>query len=85
MKLDLVLTTSAKLFQDFTFWVGHDTVHVHGWDGPAGWVRSDRVTIFPDFGGSGQHFGFFSFPLIISWYLNRYESSNNTFGLIDFL
>ena len=35
--------------------------------------------------GSGQHFGFFSFLLIISWYLNRYESSNTTFGLIDFL
>ena len=36
--------------------------------------------------GSSQHFGFFfSFLLIISWYLNRCESSNNTFGLIDFL
>ena len=34
--------------------------------------------------GSGQHFRFFSFLLIISWYLNRYESSNTTFGLIDF-
>ena len=32
----------------------------------------------------GQHFGLFSFLLIISWYLNRYESSNTTFGLIDF-
>ena len=30
-------------------------------------------------------FGFFSFSLIISWYLNRCESSNTTFGLIDFL
>ena len=39
----------------------------------------------PDFGGSGQHFGFFSFLLIISWYLNPHESSNTTFGLIDFL
>ena len=27
----------------------------------------------------------FSFLLIISWYLNRYEFSNTTFGLIDFL
>ena len=53
MKLDLGITTSARLFQDFTFWVGHDRV-VHGSDGPAGWVRSDRVTILPDFGGSGQ-------------------------------
>ena len=26
--------------------------------------------------GSGQHFGLFTFLLIISWYLNRYESSN---------
>ena len=51
-------------------------------------VGSGRVTILPDFGGSGrvvQHFGFFSFLLIISWYLNRCESSNTTFGLIDFL
>ena len=56
---------------------------VHGSDGPAGRVGSGRVTILPDFGGSGRvgsgkHFGFFSFLLIISWYLN-------TFGLIDFL
>ena len=35
--------------------------------------------------GSGQHFGFFSVLLIISWYLNPYESSNTSFGLIDFL
>ena len=34
--------------------------------------------------GSGQHFGFISFLLIISWYLNRYQFSNTTFGLIDF-
>ena len=33
---------------------------------------------------SGQHFGFSSFLLIISWYLNLYESSNTTVGLIDF-
>ena len=51
-----------------------------------GWTRgSGRVTILPDFGGSGQHFGFFSFLLVISWYLNRYEFSNITFGLINFL
>ena len=85
MKLDLVITTSAKQFQDFTFWVGHDTFHVHWSDGPAGWVRSDQVTIFPDFGGSGQHFGCISFPLVIYWYLNQYESSNTTLGSIDFL
>jgi len=35
--------------------------------------------------GLGQHFGFFSFLLIISWYLNRCESLNFTFGLIDYL
>ena len=35
--------------------------------------------------GSGQHFGFFSFLLIISWYLNRCESSNTILELIDFL
>ena len=56
---------------------------VHGSDGPAGRVGSGRVTILPDFGGSGrvgsgQHFGFISFLLIISWYLNRYESSYTT-------
>ena len=48
-------------------------------------VGSGRVTILPDFGGSGQHIGFISFLLIISWYPNRYDSSNITFGLIDFL
>ena len=58
---------------------------VHGSDGPAG-----RVGSGPDFTGfwrvgSGQHFGFVSFLLIIYWYLNRYEFSNTTFGLIDFL
>ena len=35
--------------------------------------------------GSGQHFGFLNFLLIISWYLNRYESSDTAFGLIDIL
>ena len=33
--------------------------------------------------GSGQPFGFLSFLLIFSWYLNRCESSNTTLGLID--
>ena len=56
-----------------------------------GWTRgSGRVGSGHDFAGfrrvgSGQHFGFFSFLLIISWYLNRYESSNTIFGSIDFL
>ena len=35
--------------------------------------------------GSGQHSGFLGFLLIISWYLNRYESSNIAFGLRYFL
>ena len=53
-------------------------------------VGSDRVTILPDFGGSGRvesavRISTSDFLLIISWYLNRYESSNTTFGLIDFL
>ena len=58
----------------------------HESDVPAGRVGSGH-----DFAGfwrvgSGQHFGFFNFLLIISqYYLNRYESSNTTFGLIDFL
>ena len=48
-------------------------------------VGSGRATIFPDFAGSGQQFGFLSFLLIISWFLNRYESSNTTFRIIVFL
>ena len=32
---------------------GHNRV-VHGSDGPAGRVGSGRVTILPDFGGSGR-------------------------------
>ena len=56
-------------------------------DPRVGRVGSGRVTILPDFGGSGRvsTLDFFSFLLIISWYLNRYESSNTTFGSIDFL
>ena len=53
-----------------------------------GRIGSGRVTILPDFGGSGRvgsALRIFNFLLIISWYLNRYESSNTTFGLIDFL
>ena len=65
----------------------HDVIDrvVHGSDGSA--VGSGRVTILPDFGGSGQvsTSDFLVFLLIIFWYLNRYESSNTTFGLIDFL
>ena len=65
---------------------------VHGSDGPAGRVGSGH-----DFAGicrvgsgrvgSGRvsTFGFFSFLLIIFWYLNRYESLNTTLELIDFL
>ena len=61
-----------------------------GWTRGSGRVGSGRVGSGHDFAGfwrvgSGQHFGFFSFLLIISWFLNRYESSNTTFGLIDFL
>ena len=46
-----------------------------GADGPAGRVGSGH-----DFAGflrvgSGQHFRFFNFLLIISWFLNRYESA----------
>ena len=35
-----------------------------------------RIGSRHDFGGSGQHFRFLVFSLIISWYLYRYESSN---------
>ena len=63
---------------------------VHGSDGPAGRVGSGRIGSGHDFAGfwqvgSGQHFGFLSFFTIISWFLNRYESSNTTFGFIVFL
>ena len=63
---------------------------VHGSDGPAGRVGSGRVGSGHDFAGfgrvgSGQHFVFLSCLLIISWYLNRYESSNTALVLIDFL
>ena len=56
----------------------------------SGQVGPGRVGSGHDFAGflrvgSGQHFGFFSFLLTISWYLNRYEFSNTTFGLIDSL
>ena len=58
-----------------------------GWMDP--WVGSGRVgsrfcRILAGRVGTGQHFGFISFLLIISCYLNRYESSNTTFGLIYF-
>ena len=54
---------------------------VHGSDGPAGRVGSGRagsgrVTILPDFGGSGRvgsALRIYYFLLIISWYLNRYD------------
>ena len=55
-------------------------------------VGSGRVTILPDFVGSGRvgsgrvrTSDFLAFLLIISWYLNRYESLNTKFGLIDVL
>ena len=57
---------------------------VHGSDGPAGRVGSGHDLAEFWRVGSGQHFGFISFLLIISWYLNRYDSSNTTLGLIDF-
>ena len=48
--------------------------------------RSSRVGLGYDFAGfwrvgSGQHFGFFSFLPITSWFLNRFEFSNTTLGL----
>ena len=45
-------------------------------------VWSCRVTILQDFGWSGRVWSalqIYKFLLIISWYLNRYESSNTTF------
>ena len=64
---------------------------VHGSDGPAGRVGSGRVTILPDFGGSGRVGSgrsalriFIFYGLFLGTCMNRYESSNTTFGLIDF-
>ena len=51
----------------------------------SGRVESRFCRILAGRVGSGQHFGFFSFLLIICWYLNRFESSNTAFGLIDSL
>ena len=48
-------------------------------------VGSGWVTILPELGGSGSALRIFQFLLIIFWCLNRYESSNTTFGLIDLL
>ena len=53
----------------------------------SGRAGSGRVTILPNFGGSGRvgsALRIYYFLLIISWYLNRYEFSNTTFGLIAF-
>ena len=54
------------------------------------WVGSIRVGSGHDFVGfwrvgSGQHFGMFSFSLIIYELLNQCESSNTTLGLIVLL
>ena len=56
-----------------------------GSDGPAGRVGSRSIFVGFWRVGSGAHFGFLIFLLIISRYLNRYKSSNTAFGLIDFL
>ena len=74
------------------FWISWrwwETRVAHGSDEPAGRVGSDRVGSGHDFAGFwrvGSALRIFQFFLhIISWYLNGYESSNATFGLIDFL
>ena len=53
---------------------------VHGSDGPGGSGHD-----LPDFGGSGRvsTSGLLDFLLIISWFLNRYESSNISYIRID--
>ena len=67
---------------------------VHGSDGPAGRVGSGRVgsdrvgsrfcrILASRVGSALRAFEFFL--LIISWFLNRYESSNTTLRLIVFL
>ena len=70
-------------------WTVHFQMHPEQSCPRVGWTRgSGRVGSGHDLAGfwrvgSGQHFGFLSFLLIISRYLNRCESSNTTLGLID--
>ena len=64
----MIMTTTMTLTQSCTR---------VGWTHGSGWV-----TILPDFIGSA--FRDFLFLLIISRFLNRYESSNTTFGLTFF-
>ena len=50
-----------------------------------GWTRGSRFCrILAGRVESGQHFGIFSFLLIISGFLNQCESSNTAFGLMFF-
>ena len=56
---------------------------VHGSDEPAGRVGSGHD--FDRFWRVGSGQPFLIFLLIISWFLNRNEFSNTTFGLIVFL
>ena len=54
----------------------------------SGWVGLGRVgSRFRRIlaGRVGSALRIFYFLLVVSWYLNRYESSNITFGLIEFL
>ena len=75
---------------NYVLWYGGRTELSTGRMDPR--VGSGRVGSGHDFAGfwrvgSGRvsTSDFFSSLLIISWYLNRYESSNITFGFIDFL
>ena len=56
-----------------------------GWTRGSGRVGSRFCRISAGRVGSGQHFGNFSFLLIISGFLNQCESSNTAFGFMVFL
>ena len=71
---------SWKIWKNLKIWVMGDHEPEFS-TGRMDRVGSGRVTILPDFGGSGR-VSIICFQLIISWYLN--EFSNTTFGLIDF-
>ena len=55
-----------------------------GWTRESGRVGSGRVTILSDFGGRVSTEDFVVFVLIISWYQNRYQSTNQSKNIYCF-
>ena len=80
----LLTVTVDRVLHSFQFYLLQSCPRV-------GWTLDPRVGSGHDFAGfwrvgSGWvNLWILRFLLISSWYLNRYESSNTAFGLIDFL